>query len=902
MNPRYIKHCVTIIALAALLVATASAQDAPAPAPASAPDANIAKRAADDLAAFYSDANTVSPCEKAIAQLKDKDEAARTAAGKYLADLLAQAYADQASGRAPSKSLPYWGGGVENSAEELRKQIAQKLADAGGGDAGLDAAQWLIEKDDDLDNQANGFKYVAATKTPAADAIVRGLLSPPHHNAEVLIGAIKEAAARKLPVAGEITKLCGWYRKAVRDAARDAAAKLGVKKIPAFDPEAAFTPWLDKEMKDIAAMIYPPIPKEAKWTRYIPVKDGKAHPEAAISGFPMETKDGVVTLLGYYGYTYSGRVKALKQTPRAMADDAAIFAKVRATPVNSLDSMNARQDVLSVRGALTAQFEPAYVSVPEALLAAWSYARGDKKLAAQIIFPRIDESPDDGEFASAVRELIGKIYNQEMLDAFCAARDYDEAIRVAKHISEPEFDGYFYQGVAKALAAQLQKRSADFKTFTLPAPDDWAKQKATMSREEQIKFLADRLRLLNCAQTMQPGDVNYSDKQTALPLASQDKAQHEVINPFNELRAMKMTPAEIAVLAPYLLDDDYMPTYSYWRDFHPVRHLHIVFWVVTDLIDDDAGSNIADLDSSARTPQGRQQAVDKVLAWCKANASKSLETRLLDTLTTTKDWNEFARVAGQAVREKIPAAAPVMQKRLPDFDASHREDMLEICYALNSPDAVPIARDWLAAHPAPAAGAGDDADETVRFWSAMLVLRASKPEAPEGLDVLKAILAGKNAAQWYPHAFELLMALKTPEAADIAAGALKAVGRSDDFFTAEITKDLFLAGRKEALDFMLAWLDDNGEAGTSWTQNSAGEQVSVKLVNGDNAAMVIAQWRTDKYSYDITTPAQQRKAGREKLKPWLKDQFALVLAGKQPEAISKPAPLPHVGQPFVDAP
>src|SRR5579862_4891327 len=173
-----------ICCLAVLFAAPTFAQDT-----APAPDANTTQRATDDLKAFYADPKTVPPYAQAVTQLLDDNDSVRTAAGKYLAALLVQDIADETAGRAPVKSLQYWGGGQENTATELRKRIARKFAEAGGGDAGLDAAQWLIEKDPVLENQVAGFRFVASTNTPRADAIVRALLASPHHNPEVLISA-----------------------------------------------------------------------------------------------------------------------------------------------------------------------------------------------------------------------------------------------------------------------------------------------------------------------------------------------------------------------------------------------------------------------------------------------------------------------------------------------------------------------------------------------------------------------------------------------------------------------------------------------------------------------------------------------------------------------------------------
>ncbi len=236
-----------------------------------------------------------------------------------------------------------------------------------------------------------------------------------------------------------------------------------------------------------------------------------------------------------------------------------------------------------------------------------------------------------------------------------------------------------------------------------------------------------------------------------------------------------------------------------------------------------------------------------------------------------------------------------MEKRLPDFD-EHRGDILEMCYNLNNPDALPFARDWLAKNAK--IGSGDwSPEDTARFWCAMMVLRASDPGKPQGLDTLKALLAKPNAADWYPFAFDPLMAANTSEATGIAVGALKKENR--DAFNPEMARRLFLAGRKEALDYMLAWLGNNADGGTTTTW-SEGASKSAKLESGDNAASAIAGWRTDHYAYDEFRPVEQRRADREKLKQWLKEQFTLVQAGKKPDIA--PAGQVTGSHPSLDAP
>ena len=63
------------------------------------------------------------------------------------------------------------------------------------------------------------------------------------------------------------------------------------------------------------------------------------------------------------------------------------------------------------------------------------------------------------------------------------------------------------------MAEQLPRRSEDFKSLMLPTAGDWEQRKAGMTRAAQVEYLVRRLRLLNCRQWGQPGDVDHTDDQ-----------------------------------------------------------------------------------------------------------------------------------------------------------------------------------------------------------------------------------------------------------------------------------------------------------------------------------------------------------------------------------------------------
>jgi hypothetical protein len=604
-----------LLPLLLLLAVTALAGDTPK----QVTDSPEGKRAFDDLTAYYADNKKEPPYKQAIADLGSPDEAKRKAAGAYLTALFKQLFADESNGRAPFKRTPFFGGGGSTSdAREFRKTLAQAFGKDAQGDAALDTALWLVDSEKDARNQAAGVDALRRIKGGRSTEIFKKLLQQPHPNAAVVKSVIEEVAARGLQeLEPDITRLCEHYRASVREAAKGAAAKIGSGKIPGYKPEAAFTPWLDQELKNIAAMVPVEIPKDAKWMRFTLAGRGEGGKSIEFSGWLLSEKDGKYQVLDYFGMERSLNKEgegAAKAAPRTFEEEAKALLEVRASGDAS---------ALSRHGGLTAQFEPRFVSVPEALVAAWSYTHGDKASAAAILFPRIADTADDRWVGWVARDLIGHAYFQRMLDAFTHERDYPGAIALGKHLSKPIFDEYNYQERARNLTAQLEKRSDDFKTFVLPMPEKWAEQKAKLSRAEQINFLADHLRLLNAIQMGQPGDVNYADEQHAEPFA-RAKAATKVINPYNELLSMKLDIADIPTLAPHLADENFMLAYSYWRDFHTKRTLHQVNWAIAAVINDTAKKDLSEVGLyMSLDDAGKKKHIEKILDWCKANAGKT---------------------------------------------------------------------------------------------------------------------------------------------------------------------------------------------------------------------------------------------------------------------------------------
>ncbi|MBM4030820.1 MAG: hypothetical protein FJ291_03445 [Planctomycetes bacterium] len=855
------------------------------------------RRAFDELAAYYRDKDKRPDYDRALRDLRSADPAVRRSAGGYLLALLKQSDADESNGRAAWEKVPWWGGGYDNAARRFRGSLATAFGEQAQGAEALDAARWLIHDEPLAGNQADGMRALRRIRTPESAEVLKQVLAQPHPNGDVIKGAIEEAGERALKdLAPHILRLCQHYRASIRTAARAAAPKLGVAAVPDFKPEEAFTPWLDDALKKIATMVLDEVPKDARWV-HVEYAFGSVDdkpPIHELGGWLLREDDKGYDLLSYFACKCRPEKRDVRKlTPRTLAEEAEDLRKFR-QEVGGKDDHDARERLaqrLSAQGIATGQFESRALSLPEALVAAWCYVRGDKKSAAALLFPRLDALESDDWLLPIVRDYLGHRYHQGMLDLFSYARDYEGTLRIARHLAKPLFDGYEYQDRAKELAEQLPKRRDDFKTFVLPNPDEWAKLKTTLTRAQQIEFLAPRLRLLNCHQWSQPGDVHYSDEQDAAPGFRQADGPDAkpVINPYNELKAMDIQPAGLPALVPFLADESYMPTFSYWRNFHPSRTLHRANWIVARLVSDAAMRDLPDLRTYSRLdPAGKKKHIEGILAWCKANAHRTRVELAIELMEKTGEWREFAFGASVAVRAKAPAALPILLRRLTDFP-KNRGQIAELCYRLDSRETIGPARQWLHS---------DEPEQ--RFWAALILIRHGDKTHPEGLPELKAILDKDDDLFWYTRAFEDLLATRHDGAIRLACSLLdrKELARKDHV-TAPLIQRLFLAGRKEGLDCLLKLLDNLEDRYTR-----SGPEGDLKCSEADSWAQTIAAWRTDKFAYDDGSPPAERARKREELKAWLRRCFEAIQAGRAPDMKQPPLPLfpPRRGEWRLDTP
>ncbi|MBI4613852.1 MAG: hypothetical protein HY720_09600 [Planctomycetes bacterium] len=830
------------------------------------------RRAFTDLALYYENEEKVPPYAKAIGDLGSEDAETRRAAGEYLRALLAQSLADETNGRAPWRSLPYWGGGSESPARKIREALAKAMAEGARGEEAIAAAAWLLEEEPLVEGRTAGAEALARIEGPGVAPVVRRVLTRDFLTEVAAVRLLALAGERSMGELSDVAlALSNHYRTAVREEARKTAARLGAGPIPEFRPQEAFTPWLAREIERIAAMVLPAIPESARFVRVevaepSDVNEGFGERPWSAAAWILDESDAAIRFLDLFARESTiDRARCRKIEDWSLAKEAERLLAIRSGVADAREAA----DQLSLRGGLTGQFEPGFVSLPEALVAAWSFVRGDKKTAAAVLFPRIDEAADDRWIGSAARDLLGRHYHQEMLDAFAGARDYDRVLAFAGHLSRDLFDGYEYQGRARELAAQIEARRDDFRDFRLPTPEEWKELCSRLSREERIRYLAARLRLLNCFQWGQPGGVSYEDRQHAEPRSAGKEPETEVTNPFVELRSMGLTVADLVHLVPYLADENYMPTYSYWRNFHPSRDLHRVNGAVAYIVNEVARRDIANLGTYwSLDAEGRRRHVEAVLSWCRENASRTPRGLAIETLQASSTWSDFESAAREAAREKWAEALSTVAARLDDW--KHREgDVAELAYGFHSPEALPHARSWQG-----------HAEREVRFWASLVLLEHGDRAKLEGLETLRGALAKDDGSWLYPRAIVPLLATGQAEALELAAGILrKPQFQWDD---SDLLLRVLLAGRREALDFALARLASHRDRGTSSTMRD-GKLIEAHVMDGDRAAETIASWRTDGFEYDVFAPEDERADKRKDLASWLGEEFKRIEKGEKPD-------------------
>ncbi len=618
-----------------------------------------------ELESYY-EQGTLLPWQAAIKALTAEIAQERDKAAKYLVSLLGQAQADESSGKAPWGQTPYWGRGSENPARNLRKSIAEKLANAPSSSAALAVLRWYLEQEKYPEFQTIAVAALAKAQGKEADEICLSVLKRPHESGIVLLAALKSIGDRKADLSNAVLNdLCHHYRSRIRMAARKLNEERGNADPGAFDPVAALKrPALSALMTKIGALLDQPAPSDAPFVKVTttqkPRKADKEYETVTTLGWLVKN-DGDSWVVS----TPSGRRESFQKesvTNSRFLGEVVVksrFEKVSvAEEVKRVVELRQKGESafdLSQSRRREGQNQERGTSVYEVTLAHWLYTAKEHGLSAQVLLPALDTVYMDYFIVEMMRHRLGDATGYRMLVAFAGDRNFPETRRLAElmvnRYAETRFHGY-----AVALSKEIPKRLDDFKKLKLPTPQEWASLKMKVSRAEQITFLAERLRLLNCFQWEQPGsyllgEVQFAEQRGMEPDATSGGkgGTTKVINPFLELaggtevnfdsgdrkpiKGMGLTVADIPLLAPFLRDEWHILCVSYHRDFFPDRILGTTRSLMEPIINNLAKHDLCQTWAMAKmTNQEIDKHIEGMINWAKANTNKGEQDLVFEAL------------------------------------------------------------------------------------------------------------------------------------------------------------------------------------------------------------------------------------------------------------------------------
>ncbi len=892
-----------------------------------------------DVDRAYADKDFKVRFEGTIRVMGQGGDAERRAGLEKILSLLTKTLRDEQSGVVPFTATPFWGGGSENRARSLRHSVYGKIRYARFAPDMLEPlSAWI------LDNDANerSVESVLAMISQATDASAQ-----PYFQMLIKKGTRFPALLRKtlstiedlrlealLPV---LEPLLNDPRQSVREHARSVAEKLGRTEIPTFHPESAFPTELIELLENYPHMLFAEVPRDAKFARLEHDLQIRPHgPVLSAEGWMVESGGRYGKFLDVFGEVHEFSGERDRVTPISLKQKLKELVEVRKVDPrldarrdlgSRLEARQNRAEKFSRWGTLSAQFEHPHFSVPEMSVAARLYAEGDKLGASEILFPALDGFKDSRELKQIVQSGLGNLYHIEMVESF-QRRDYLTALELAKHLSEPPFDGYRYQGRAKELAAQLERRGDDFRDFSLPEPADWETKKKSLSVAEQVQFLAPRLRLLNCYQMGQPGALRFEDPQSGSPRPPW-RAGEPVINPFNELGVLLDNPENIFLLADWLDDKNYLPSVGYGRSFHPSRQLPQVREIVATLINQKARGLIIDLGRYADASEAeRGEMRNAIAAWSAAHRGVPVSDLLLQGLYKTQERNHFRQNFSELAAKKDPRLIEVAIKRYRDFDI-HLQDVIgALVYQMNVPEGSALAREWLGSTitpPPPGPSDSSNREERNRlekekeeaivarwrhYWGSIILTR-NPADRDEGFRRLDSLL--KDDREALPHGLVqsssgivddfLSLDTQTAESTACRFGS-KTFGSVYPTHPAETLRKLFNHSCPEVLDYFVSTLaEDSTSSGGMRFVERKGKLVGIPFGRADSLVEDLLEVETDRktelsrfhrpewapkrFRYSIFLEPKARRRKFAELSEWLKVTFGKIERGELPPLPTK---------------
>lgn len=831
----------------------------------------IAKEVRTLLDSCY-EKRTQPDLESCFASLRSDSPKLRRYAGAMLHAMLVTSREDARRGHTPEREgMRLWSGPQEFDGE-LCWNVARGLAETtwpGDGAEAEPASIWLFRNSPRGDDRTNAMRALTRVRTPGANEIVREVVRGPHPNFAVLALGMSTAGDRGMSdLADAIAALRAHYRDDVRRAAASSARVLGRTDDVAEPVADVVPPTLVRWLELAARLVVEPVPPHAAWiTATIPADEEQGRNEPyQIAGWLLDRRAGhEPELLLPFGRRVELRA-GITTVPASLVTFAKDLLALRARYDESdMDEQRKIESGLGIQRFMRSSGEEWHGSAAEILVAAWLRERGEEALAAEIVLPLLAGADDEAEFFGGLLSDIASRLDEAMLEAFVVERDYARALEFARRLTHPECSFWHHQDRAIALAEQLPRRGDDFGARSLPTPEEWTRLQTKLSRREQIVFLLERLRLLNCMQWSNPGGVDYGDDQYREPLAARDferlEASTEVINPFLTLLAMDPVPEELESLIPLLTSNDYILAFDIER-FLPQRpqSLHRVQWVAGMLFNAAAREELADPRLLRGSEADRDAHLVELRGWCERMRGIGTADRLAQRLAAATDHTNW-RAAFWQLREVDAVRADLGALEYARQHEERRCDVARLLVLLDSHDHADVARTWET----------EDGEE-LRLWARLALVRAGVEDSERVGAVLRALEETRDFEVVHA-AVEALIACRDPRARAFLVGRLREKDAAVFVPSLAFAQRLMRAGFVEGFDSLASVIDDPAASPLRVNVASDGP------LDRETVAWQLRQWCGPR-SAQMGLGSEDPSVRHDALRRWLVAEWDAIQAGR----------------------
>lgn len=484
------------------------------------------------------------------------------------------------------------------------------------------------------------------------------------------------------------------------------------------------------------------------------------------------------------------------------------------------------------------------------------------------------------DYRNQIINDFAALYFDEMLREFCLYRNYERAMVYGEFLSRQIFASFKSFEIARELTRQMQNRVDDFVTLNLPDSNTWINYKNKHSREEQIDFLLQRLKLLNCVQNGQPAGISYLAPQSSCNFFEVNGLNENfwesnslsVVNPVRELINLQISPLEVKQVVPYLLSEDYIPSYTYHRDFFPERTLHKVSWVVADIVFKTTQQQFLKVrEFDTMTLKQKEGVVENILKWCDSQNGKTASEITHEILQKSTKWNEFYPALKRAYAAKEPYLTKLLVARFKDFSdegfPTEQGTIANYLFLVDTGTQVDVVKSWM-----------DMSDDWVKYWSSLYLLKNSEVDKVKSLNSLAQILEKCDGTTFYPEAMDELLK-QGPQGLAIAEEVLllPTIEFAMTFATKQnMIKKLLTAKSEAAYNFlydgMLEPASQDGNGGGKYFTKRDACILFVDLLQP-----------ASKKIYSMEMSVQDKKNYALKLSQWFSDNFKAYSNGSKNE-------------------